>query len=340
MNALKKKESHLAIALLAPTLIVMCVIALYPLGSVLITSFTNRTFASSKITECIGLDNYSRLLHVKVLPIPDTIDSSDTVALLQSMPSEPYRYKPMKTFSFIGKPYVFVATDPEFLRALKDTISFTMITVFFETVLGMACALVFSHAFRGVGVLRMIMLIPWAIPTAVSSKMWAWMFGATRTGIINVIMQRFGLTDGQFPFLLEKSTQLWSIICIDVWKTTPFMTLLLIAGLQAIPKELYEAVKVDGAGAGRTFFCVTLPLVRNALMVAMIFRTLDALRVFDLFQIIFAQKRFSLASYTYYQLIDSKAMGYSSASSILIFLLVFLVSLIYVKLAGGISKND
>lgn len=118
------------------------------------------------------------------------------------------------------------------------------------------------------------------------------------------------------------------------------MTLLLIAGLQAIPKELYEAVKVDGAGAGRTFFCVTLPLVKNALMVAMIFRTLDALRVFDLFQIIFAQKRFSLASYTYYQLIDSKAMGYSSASSILIFLLVFLVSLIYVKLAGGISKND
>jgi trehalose/maltose transport system permease protein len=150
----------------------------------------------------------------------------------------------------------------------------------------------------------MIMLVPWAIPTAVSSRMWEWMFASTRVGIINVMLQQLGIIDEPVAWLVEKSYQLPAMITIDVWKTTPFMALLLLAGLQLIPGDLYEAADVDGASKVRQFWQITLPLLRPTLAVALVFRTLDALRVFDLFQIVLAQKRYSMASYAYYELIN------------------------------------
>jgi trehalose/maltose transport system permease protein len=164
--------------------------------------------------------------------------------------------------------------------------------------------------------------------------MWQWMFGPTRTGFFNVIFQIVGLSNGQIPFLTDETYQLPVMITIDVWKTTPFMALLLLAGLQLIPKDIYEAADVDGASTFRQFVSMTLPLLRPTLAVALIFRTLDALRVFDVFQIVLAQSRYSMASYTYYQLIGTRAMGYSSASSVLIFLLIFIFAMVYIRLLG------
>jgi trehalose/maltose transport system permease protein len=130
------------------------------------------------------------------------------------------------------------------------------------------------------------------------------------------------------------------MVAIDVWKTTPFMALLMLAGLQMLPSTMYEAARVDGASKIRQFFALTLPLLRPTLAVALIFRTLDALRVFDLFQIVLAQKRYSMASFTYYQLIDNKAMGYSSASSVVIFAIILIFTIVYIKMVGGVGSDE
>jgi trehalose/maltose transport system permease protein len=124
------------------------------------------------------------------------------------------------------------------------------------------------------------------------------------------------------------------MIAIDVWKTVPFMALLLLAGLQLISRELYEAAEVDGASKFRQFFSITLPMLRPTLAVALVFRTLDAIRVFDLFQIVLANTRFSMASFAFYNLIDSQTMGYSSASSVIIFALITVFAIVYIRLLG------
>ena len=128
------------------------------------------------------------------------------------------------------------------------------------------------------------------------------------------------------------------MIMIDVWKTTPFMALLLLAGLQLIPADIYEAADMDGASKMRQFFSMTLPLLKPTLAVALIFRTLDALRVFDLFQIVLAQTRYSMASFSYYELISNRAAGYSSASSVVIFLVIFLFAIMYIRTLGVDSE--
>jgi trehalose/maltose transport system permease protein len=186
--------------------------------------------------------------------------------------------------------------------------------------------------------MRAAMLVPWAILTAVSSRIWEWMFIDTRAGFFNVIFQNLGLSDGQTPWLASASFQLPVAIIIDVWKTTPFMALLLLAGLALIPTELYEAADCDGANKWTQFKAITLPLVMPTLAVALVFRTLDALRVFDLFQIVFAQKKYSMASFAYYQLIDSQRLGYSSAASVIIFLMITFFAFIYIR-GLGISRD-
>jgi trehalose/maltose transport system permease protein len=164
--------------------------------------------------------------------------------------------------------------------------------------------------------------------------MWEWMFASTRVGLFNVLGELAGLSDGRTAFLIDEAWQLPAMIVIDVWKTTPFMALLILAGLQLIPSDIYEAADVDGANRARQFFSITLPLLRPTIAVALVFRTLDTLRVFDLFQIVLEQKRYSLATFTYYELINNQAMGYSSASSVIIFLLITLFAFMYIRLLG------
>ncbi|MCB0070894.1 MAG: sugar ABC transporter permease, partial [Caldilineaceae bacterium] len=140
--------------------------------------------------------------------------------------------------------------------------------------------------------------------------------------------------DAPQAWLSAVTLQLPAAIAVDVWKTTPFMALLILAGLQLIPRDIYEAADVDGANAFRQFFSLTLPLLRGTIAVALVFRTLDTLRVFDLFQIVLGQARYSMASFTYYELIANRAMGYSSASSIIIFIVLSIFAIVYMRTLG------
>lgn len=354
MTDLAKGEERLAYWLLIPTFVIIVAIAFYPLGSVFFNSFTNKTFASATPTEAVGLENYKNLLSITIKQLPAVIDTATGQPAVDPetgevqyerpinvLPREPSRYREVTQFGLFGNRYVLGATDRDFIRAVWDTIVFTIATVILELILGMGIALVIN-GFPGKSIARAVimavMLVPWAIPTAVSSRMWQWMFGPTRTGFFNVVFQIIGIGNGQIPFLTDERFQLPAMIVIDVWKTTPFMALLLLAGLQLISKDIYEAADVDGANRWRQFWSMTLPLVRPAVAVALIFRTLDALRVFDVFQIVLAQSRYSMASYTYYQLIGARAMGYSSASSVVIFLLILVFAMAYIRMLGVESE--
>jgi trehalose/maltose transport system permease protein len=345
-SELAKGEQRLAYWLLVPTLVVLVAIAFYPLGSVFYASFTNDTFASAVETKFVGFQNYSDLLSLTISELPPELDESGAQVFdpetgepeFQSpvtvLPRDPRRYSEVFTFGLFGNQYVLGATDADFILSIIDTLVFTIATIIMEALLGLGIALVLNAPFRGRGVMRAAMLVPWAILTAVSSRIWEWMFIDTRAGFFNVVFQNLGLTDGQTPFLADKSFQLPAAIIIDVWKTTPFMALLLLAGLALIPAELYEAAEVDGASKWSQFKSITLPLLKPTLAVALVFRTLDALRVFDLFQIVFAQKKYSMASFAYYELIDSQRLGYSSAASVVIFFMITIFAFLYIKGLG------
>jgi trehalose/maltose transport system permease protein len=351
VSELQKSEQRLAYLLLVPTFVILFVIAIYPLGSVFYNSLTNKMFASNQPVSFIGLQNYRELLSITIKELPPVVDPSTGQQLVDSetgeliyerpidiLPREPIRYRDLNQFNFLGNRYVVGATDREFILAIGDTLQFTVITVVLESILGLGIALALNSKFPGRGAMRAIMLVPWAIPTAVSSRMWEWMLNPTRTGFINVVFQQLGIGDGQIAFLVNDTWQLPAMIAIDVWKTTPFMSLLLLAGLQLIPNDLYEAADVDGAGKLRQFFSVTLPLLRPTLAVALVFRTLDAVRVFDLFQIVLQKQKYSMASFAYYQLIDGQAMGYSSASSVIIFLIITIFAVAYIRILGVDSQ--
>lgn len=347
VSELARQEERLAYMLLVPTFVILVVIAFYPLFSVFYNSLTNKIFASAEPAELVGLENYSDLLSITIKRLPAVIDEStgkqqidpETGEVvyerpIRVLPREPRRYKEVSQFSLLGTRFVIGATDRDFILAIRDTLVFTVASVLLETILGLGIALVVNSKFPGRGAMRAVMLVPWAIPTAISSVIWAGMLNTTRTGFFNVVFQLIGLGDGQIPFLTEETFQLPAMIAIDVWKTTSFMALLLLAGLQLIPGEIYEAANVDGASKLRQFFSMTLPMLRPTLAVALVFRTLDAIRVFDLFQIILAQQKYSMASFAYYQLIDNQLMGYSSASSVVIFAMIFVFAVIYIRILG------
>ena len=340
-SKLAKKEERVAFWLLAPSLLLLLIIAIYPLGRVIQLSFTDKRFASDKKVHYIGGKNYGNLLSMTIRELPlkrddqGKIIKKDGKAVYESwvrvLPRKPKRYRAVYEFMLFGKKYVFGAVNADFVRAVIDTINFTVITVILETLLGLVVALALSRRFLGRGLMRTAMLVPWAIITVVSSLIWGWMLKSDRSGFFNALFNRLGLSDGNTVFLVDKHLQLPSIIAIDVWKTTPFMALLLLAGLATIPRELYEAAEVDGANKIRQFFAITLPLLMPTLTVALIFRTLDALRVFDLFQVIFGEKRYSMATFTQFALVANKDMGLSSAASVIIFVIIFLFAMFYIR---------
>lgn len=231
--------------------------------------------------------------------------------------------------SFVGLDnFLFIFSDPDFWHSVWVTLIFTFFSVTIESVLGLVVALVANSEFKGRTFLRIAILIPWAIPTVVSSQIWRWMFNDIY-GVVNIILANLHLIPHKLAWLATPATALPVIIAVDVWKTTPFMSLLLLAGLQLIPGDLYEAASIDGAGAVRKFFSLTLPLVTPTLLVALIFRTLDALRVFDIFYIMVGGQgnMATMAVYNQQQLIQFLDAGVGSATSlvILIFIMIFVV---------------
>lgn len=244
---------------------------------------------------------------------------------------------------FVGfKNYLFLLQDPDFRGALWNTLRFTVVSVFLETVLGLAIALVIHSNFKGRGIVRAAILIPWAIPTVVSAKMWQWMLNDIY-GVINVILVNTGLVANKIAFLANPNTVLWAMVAVDVWKTTPFMALLLLAGLQLIPSDIYEAADIDGASRWQQFWTLTLPLLTPALVVALIFRTLDALRVFDVIFVMVGVNTAtrSLAIYNRQTLIDFQDLGYGSAISVAILVIIFIFVVLYMRVAGrGVRGED
>jgi trehalose/maltose transport system permease protein len=221
--------------------------------------------------------------------------------------------------------------DSIFRTAIWTTIKFTLITVGFEFVLGMIIALVVNSNFRGRGAMRAVMLVPWAIPTVVAAQMWKWMFDDVY-GVINDAGVRLHLLSHSRAWISEPSTALASVCAVDIWKTTPFVALLLLAGLQVIPRDLYEAASVDGASKLQQFWRITLPLLRPAILVTLIFRTLDALRVFDVFYVFFGNRpdTQTMAIYDQTTIVGDGHVGYGGAVSVAIFLIIGIFVVIYV----------
>jgi len=221
--------------------------------------------------------------------------------------------------------------DSIFRHSVWVTIKFTLITVSFEFVLGMIIALVVNSSFKGRGAMRAVMLVPWAIPTVVAAQMWKWMFDDVY-GVVNDAGVRVHLISHSRAWISEPSTALASVCAVDIWKTTPFVALLLLAGLQVIPRDLYEAADVDGASKLQQFYRITLPLLRPAILVTLIFRTLDALRVFDVFYVFFGNRpdTQTMAIYAQSTIVGDGHVGYGSAVSVAIFLIIGLFVVIYV----------
>ena len=229
--------------------------------------------------------------------------------------------------------YIDAFKDAEFWRATRVTLIFTVASVFLETLLGLAMALIMHSAFRGQGLLRTVVLVPWAVLTVVTAIMWRTIFDPN-LGFVNTLLGTNTVWLGEEPYALLV------MIFADVWKTAPFMALLLLAGLQVIPSEIYEAAKVDGATAWQRFRRITLPLLMPALLVALIFRTLDALRAFDLPKVLTnganGTETLSLIAARTFQ--ENRLYGEGATLSILTFILVMAVSFGYIRLVGGNLK--
>jgi trehalose/maltose transport system permease protein len=231
--------------------------------------------------------------------------------------------------------YGLLLTDPEWWRSVWNTLLFTAVSVTLEVVLGFAIALTLDARFRGRGALRAAVLIPWAIPTVVSAKMWAWMFHDVY-GVLNEILMGLGILSAPVAWTASPDLAMAALIAVDVWKTTPFVALLLLAGLQMLPRDCYEAARVDGAPALTVFFKITLPLMKPALAVAVIFRILDAMRIFDLVYVLTGttQQTMTMAVYARQRLIDFQDFGLGSAASTLLFLVIAMVTVIYLMALG------
>jgi ABC-type sugar transport system permease subunit len=245
----------------------------------------------------------------------------------------PWRGRP-----FVGAAnYVEIAADLRFWQALAHTAFFTAATVVLELALGLGLALVLHRPFRGRGLLRTAALLPWAIPTVVAGLLWRFFFEAGRGGA-NGVLLALGVADEPLVWLGHPWLAWLPILLADVWKTTPFVALLLLAGLQGIDAELYEAARVDGATPWAQFRHLTLPLLRPALLVALLFRTLDALRVFDLVYVLTGggpgTATEPLALYTFTSLLQNLRFGYGAALSAVIFLLAFGLALVYLRVLG------
>jgi trehalose/maltose transport system permease protein len=224
--------------------------------------------------------------------------------------------------------------DTIFRDSIWITVKFTLITVTFEFALGLVIALVVNSKFKGRGLMRAVMLVPWAIPTVVAAQMWKWMLDDT-FGVINDAGVRLHILGHSRAWISDPSTALASVCAVDIWKTTPFVALLLLAGLQVIPRDLYEAAEVDGASQLQQFWKITLPLLKPAILVTLIFRTLDALRVFDVFYVFFGNRpdTQTMAIYAQSTIVGDGHVGYGAAVSVAIFLIIAIFVVIYVTVS-------
>ena len=245
---------------------------------------------------------------------------------------------------FIGlENYATLIQDARWLNALWVTARVVFVSVAVELVLGMVIALLLNRAFIGRGIVRASVLVPWALTTVVSAKMWSWIYDA-RYGVFNDLLMKLRIIDKPIIWLSRPDLTIWAMIGAEIWKTTPFMALLLLAGLQLIPADLYEAAAIDGTNAWQNFWKITLPLMKPTILVALLFRTIDAVRIFDLPRVLTnggpGQSTETLTLYAYNSLFTSLNFGYGSALAVSVFLLVLIVSFVFIKVLGTPTQGQ
>ncbi|MFN2617653.1 MAG: carbohydrate ABC transporter permease [Thermoleophilaceae bacterium] len=282
-------ERRFAALMLTPSLVVIAIVAAYPIGYAIWLSLNQYSVKVAGLSRFVGFDNY-------------------TAALKSS----------------------------EFWSATRTTFVFTGISVGLELVIGLGMALAMHQAFKGRAILRTVVLVPWAILTVVTAITWRTLFEPD-LGLASVVLNKIGLFSPQAGWLGERGYALAVMVLADVWKTAPFMALLLLAGLQVIPEDVYDAAKVDGASTWQRFTRITLPLLRPAILVALIFRTLDALRIFDLPFVLTqgANGTNTLSVLSYQQFSNNRLIGQGSTLAVLTFVIVMAVSFLYIRFMGG-----
>jgi multiple sugar transport system permease protein len=248
-------------------------------------------------------------------------------------------YRMILTLPWLGQKmvgwenYLDLWTDPVAWQALRTTLVFVGVTVPSELLVGLGMALVMNEAFRGRGVLRAIVLVPWAIPTVVSSQMWRFIFN-DRYGLFNFVLFG-GDTAEYFAPLADPRFAMLAIMAAEIWKTAPFAALIILAGLQTISDEVYEAASIDGATSWQKFRHVTLPLLWPALLLALLFRTIDALRVFDLVFVMTqggpADATNVLQFYGYKKTFAEGMIGYGSTIAVTVFMISLILALAYLR---------
>jgi trehalose/maltose transport system permease protein len=343
---LNSQEVRFAWNLLIPTLLVFILVAARPLEQTFLRSLTDKRFAGQEVPNFVGLENYANLLGVRLdvvgCRVKEGVGGCATAPngdiQWQSIPAEHLEtgfrtvWKIPLPFSVTPSALAVSGLDRDFLQAIGTTLLFVIVSVSLELIVALFIAVTVNSNFRGRALMRAVMLVPWAIPTVISAKLWSLMLKDTSAGIINRVLMDLQLIDAPQAWLSVAALQMPSAIMVDVWKTSAFMSLLLLAGLQMIPHDLYEASSVDGATPIQQFFLITLPLLRPTIAVALVFRTLDALRVFDLFNVLFGRQQLSMATYNYEMLVNSQKDGYASAVSIIIFLLISIFAVLYVRM--------
>jgi len=276
-------ERRLAIMMVAPSMILIAIVAAYPIIYAVWLSLHEYSVRVAGLSRWAGFRNYSNAL-----------------------------------------------SDPAWWAAFEHTLIFTVVSVALELVIGLGMALAMHEAFKGQGLLRTVVLVPWAVLTVVTAIMWRTMF-VSPYGFVNTVLGT------QTVWLGSEPQALIIIILADVWKTAPFMALLILAGLQVIPGEIYEAAKVDGATTWQRFARITLPLLMPAILVALIFRTLDALRIFDLPYVLTQGQNgtSTLSTIAQEAFATNRIYGLGAAMAVLTFIIVMIVSFSYIRFVGG-----
>jgi ABC-type sugar transport system permease subunit len=237
-------------------------------------------------------------------------------------------------FSNYAKLFNNALPNLKFLPALVHTLGFTVVSVLVETVIGLAIALALNKPFRGRGVVRAAVFIPWAVPTVVSAELWRTMFDP-QDGFVNYMLRELHLPLASTTWLDSTWTAWAALLIADAWRNTPFVAIILLAGLQVIPRDIYEAAKIDGASSWETFRRLTLPLLKPALVVALIFRTLSSFMIFDVVYIMTGGgpgTSTEVLSYLNYQaFLTDFDFGYGGAVSVAMIIMALIIAAVYVR---------
>ncbi|QBK30182.1 carbohydrate ABC transporter permease [Roseitalea porphyridii] len=306
-SRLSRERIRSAWLFLAPMLIVLAAVALYPLYRTIYFSFTDASLDLLGEARWVGFRNYLEYLD----------------------------------YGNGQGEYFGLLVDARWWRSVWNTVWFAVVSVALETVFGLIIALVLFRKFPGRVWVQAAVLIPWAIPTIVSARMWAWMMH-DQFGILNDMLERVGLIDTPIAWTASPETAMIAVIIVDVWKTTPFMALLILAGLQMVPQDIYEAAKLDGVPPFRLFRKVTLPLIMPAVLVAVVFRALDALRVFDIIYVMTpnTDSTRSMSVFARENLFDFDQFAYGSAASTLLFFIIALMTISFIYLTRMNLEGD